>query len=92
MLVSGVTKDIAMLELTVLFALFAQKQGGREKCFLVELGCRGFVGQSFCRACTVDDIIGEKRRRPIRNITEATEKALKWLWMKEGHLRAEAGV
>lgn len=94
MLVSGATKDIAMLELTVLFSRKreridgldknGQKQGGRGKCFPVELGCRGFMGQSFCRACTVDGIIGEKRRRAIRKITEATEKALKWLWMKGG--------
>ena len=46
----------------------------------MEVGCRGFVGQSLSRAYTALGITGE--RRAIRNNMEAAEKASRWLWIK----------
>lgn len=48
-------------------------------------GCRGFGGQSFCRAYTALGITDEIRRRAIGNNTEATEKASLWFWMKRAY-------
>ena len=58
------------------------KQGWKARCLSVEVGCRGFAGQSLCRAYTALGITGESRRRAIRNNTEAAEKASRWLWIK----------
>ncbi len=52
----------------------------------VEVGCRGFAGQSPCRAYTALDITGERRRRAIFNSTEAAEKASRWFWIKRADL------
>ena len=56
--------------------------GWKARCLPVEVGCRGFAGQSLCRAYTALGITGERRRRAIRNNTEAAEKASRWLWIK----------
>ena len=58
------------------------RRGWKARCLPVEVGCRGFVGQSLCRAYTALGITGERRRRAIRNNTEAAEKASRWLWIK----------
>ncbi|KAK0134731.1 Retrovirus-related Pol polyprotein from type-2 retrotransposable element R2DM [Merluccius polli] len=57
-------------------------QGWKARCLPVEVGCRGFAGQSLCRAYTALGITGERRRRAIYNSTEAAEKASRWLWIK----------
>lgn len=41
------------------------RQGKKARCLPAEVGCRGFVGQSLCRADTVIEIIGEGRRRAM---------------------------
>ncbi|XP_060744927.1 uncharacterized protein LOC132858560 [Tachysurus vachellii] len=56
-------------------------QGWKARCLPVEVGCRGFAGQSLYRAYTALGITGE-RRRAICNSTEAAEKASRWLWIK----------
>ena len=48
----------------------------------MEVGCRGFAGQSLSRAYTALGITGERRRRAIHNNMEAAEKASRWLWIK----------
>jgi len=58
------------------------EQGWKARCFPVEIGCRGFAGQSLCRAYTALSITGERRRRAICISTEAAEKASRWLWIK----------
>ena len=54
----------------------------KARCLPVEVGCRGFAGQSLIRAYTALGITGERRRRAICNNTEAAEKASRWLWIK----------
>lgn len=53
-------------------------QGWKARCLLVEVGYRGFAGQSLCRVYTALGITGD-RRRAITNSTEAAEKASRWL-------------
>lgn len=57
-------------------------QGWKARCLPVEVGCRGFAGQSLCRAYTALYITSERKRRAIYNSTEASEKAFRWLWVK----------
>lgn len=49
----------------------------------VEVGCRGFAGQSLHQAFSLLGIRGlRERRAKNKNIIEAAEKALRWLWIK----------
>ena len=62
----------------------ARSRGWRTRCNHIEVGCRGFVGQSLIRALKM---LGVKRlhiRKAGKNITDADEKALRWLWIKRG--------
>ena len=67
------------------------RQGWKARCLPVEVGCRGFAGQSLCRAYTALGITGE-RRRAIRNNTEAAELASRWLWIKRADPWIAAGA
>ncbi|XP_078589523.1 uncharacterized protein LOC144869891 [Branchiostoma floridae x Branchiostoma japonicum] len=51
-------------------------------CFPVEVGCRGFVGQSMWRMLGALGIKGNKRKQVTKNLTEAAESASRWLWLK----------
>ena len=59
-----------------------QQQGWRVWCLPVEVGCRGFVGQSLWRALRVIGVIGVERRRLIGRLSRETEMASMWLWRK----------
>ncbi len=50
----------------------------------VEVGCRGFAGQSLTRTLKLLGVKGQLCRKAIRNITEAAEKASRWLWIRRG--------
>ena len=50
----------------------------------IEVGCRGFSGQSLYRAYNTLGINGAKRRRAISNTIEAAERASRWFWIKRG--------
>ena len=41
----------------------------------IEVGCRGFAGRSVCRVLSRLGMIGEKKRKAIRAISESAEKA-----------------
>ena len=58
--------------------------GWKTRCNPIEVGCRGFAGQSLCRALKMLGIRGLHSREAIRNITDAAEKASRWLWIKRG--------
>ena len=59
--------------------------GWRTYCFPVEIGCRGFAGQSTIRALTRLGITGQKRRKAIQLILDAVEKATKWIWINRAN-------
>jgi len=57
-------------------------QGAR--CEPIEVGYRGFAGQSLCRAYNTLGITGATRQRAIKLVTEAAEVASSWLWIRRG--------
>ena len=48
----------------------------------IEIGCRGFVGQSLCKALTKLGLAGKNKKTWIRVITNALERVSRWLWIK----------
>ena len=48
----------------------------------VEVGCRGFAGQSLGRALAKTGIVGAARVRALKDITNTVLKASKWIWLK----------
>ena len=48
----------------------------------VVFGCRGFPAQSMWSTLRILGVTGQKRKEAIQNITQATEKASCWLWMR----------
>ncbi len=52
----------------------------------VEVSCRGFADQSLLRTLKLLGVKGQLCRRAIKNISEAAEKASRWLWIWRGDL------
>ena len=52
----------------------------------VEVGCRGFAGQSLGRALAKIGIVGAARVRALKDITNTVLKASKWIWLKRSEL------
>lgn len=74
-----------------------RSRGWRTRCNPIEVGCRGFTGQSLVRALKMLGIKGLHNRRAIKNIGDAAEKASRWLWIKRGEawthaLKTQAGT
>nr|XP_061785060.1 uncharacterized protein LOC133576095 [Nerophis lumbriciformis] len=61
-----------------------RESGWRTRCEPIEVGCRGFLGQSVHQAFRLLGIRGLLERKATRNISEAAEKASRWLWIKRG--------
>ncbi|KAL3969377.1 ER degradation enhancer, mannosidase alpha-like 2 [Sarotherodon galilaeus] len=61
-----------------------RSNGWRARCQPIEVGCRGFAGQSLCRAYKMLGIVGANQRRAIKLATNAAEAASRWLWIKRG--------
>ncbi|KAJ8008616.1 hypothetical protein DPEC_G00106730 [Dallia pectoralis] len=61
-----------------------RNNGWRARCEPIEVGCRGFAGQSLCRAYNILGITGASKRRAIKEVTEAAEVASRWLWLRRG--------
>lgn len=59
-----------------------QERGWRVWCFPVEVGTRGFVGQSLWRALRVIGVIGLERRQLIGRLSREAEIASLWLWRR----------
>ena len=66
-------------------ASVCRSKGWRTWCDPIEVGCRGFAGQSLCRALKRLGIRGLHTRKAIGKITDAAERASRWLWIKRGH-------
>lgn len=61
-----------------------QSNGWRTRCQTIEVGCRGFVDQSLCRAYKMLGITGASQRKAIKLATNAAEVASRWLWIRRG--------
>nr|BAC82598.1 reverse transcriptase [Takifugu rubripes] len=61
-----------------------QNNGWKARCEPVEVGCRGFAGQSLPRTLKLLGVKGQLCRRAIKTIVEAAEKASRWLWIRRG--------
>ncbi|TWW62302.1 hypothetical protein D4764_04G0009490, partial [Takifugu flavidus] len=61
-----------------------QNKGWKAHCEPVEVGCRGFAGQSLPRTLKLLGVKGQLCRRAIKTIIEAAEKASRWLWIQRG--------
>ena len=48
----------------------------------VEVGCRGFTGESMDRALAKIGIVGAARVKALKDITNTVLKASKWIWLK----------
>ncbi|KAL3991499.1 leucine-rich repeat-containing protein 16 [Sarotherodon galilaeus] len=87
---SVASKQVILLELTRKRAKYSElveecrSNGWRARCQPIEVGCRGFAGQSLCRAHKMLGIVGANQRRAIKLATNAAEAASRWLWIKRG--------
>lgn len=61
-----------------------RSNGWNASCHPIEVGCRGFVGQSLCRAYRMLGITGASQRGAIKSATDAAEMASRWLWIRRG--------
>lgn len=59
-----------------------QRRGWKARCEPIEVGCRGFAGRSLCKVLSLLGITGVAKRRAIKNIMEAAERASRWLWIR----------
>jgi len=59
-----------------------RQQGWKTWNLPVEVGSRGFAGQSLWRAFSILGITGMARRKAITDICRQAEAASKWLWQK----------
>ncbi|XP_061589349.1 uncharacterized protein LOC133454644 [Cololabis saira] len=61
-----------------------RSKGWKTRCNPIEVGCRGFAGQSLSRAFKMLGVKGLQHRKALKNISDAAEKASRWLWIKRG--------
>jgi hypothetical protein len=59
-----------------------QQNGWKTWCMPVEVGCRGFAGQSLWQALSKLGVTGYARKKLIGEVCEEAEKASRWVWMK----------
>ena len=58
-----------------------QVNGWQAICQAVEVGCWRFNAMSMSKALTSIGISGEVKRKTLKNITSAAERAMNWLWI-----------
>lgn len=58
----------------------------RTRCQPIKVGCRGFVGQSLCRAYKMRGMTRARQRRGIQLATDTAEAMLRWLWIRRGEV------
>ncbi|KAK0144687.1 hypothetical protein N1851_016943 [Merluccius polli] len=69
-----------------------RRNSWKTRCNPIEVGCRGFAGQSLCRALRLLGIRGLHNKKAIKNITDVAEKASRWLWIKRGDTWATQAI
>ena len=59
-----------------------QQRGWKSWCLPVEVGCRGFVGQSLWQALRILGVTGTVRKKMISEVSREAEAASRWVWLK----------
>ena len=59
-----------------------KSNGWKTWCLPVEVGCRGFAGQSLWQALRLLGITGMARKKLIGEVCQEAERASKWVWTK----------
>ena len=59
-----------------------QGNGWKARCLPVEVGCRGFAGQSLWQALRLLGLHGMARKKLIAEVCEEAERASRWVWSK----------
>jgi len=56
--------------------------GWKARCEPVEVGARGFIGQSMWRCLRMLGIVGTTRKQALTSVTAMAERTSRWLWLK----------
>ncbi|KAK6188376.1 hypothetical protein SNE40_004559 [Patella caerulea] len=59
-----------------------KQRGWRTWCLAIEVGCRGFAGQSMWRALRTLGLVGAERKKLITEVCREAEVASQWIWRK----------
>ena len=59
-----------------------REAGWRTTIYPVEVGCRGFVGQSTTRLLRDTGVTGGKLKKTTKELVEEAEKGSFWLWLR----------
>ena len=59
-----------------------REAGWKATIYPVEVGCRGYVGQSATRLLRDAGVTGGKLRKAIKDLAEEAEKGSFWLWLR----------
>ena len=59
-----------------------KNNGWKAKCTPIEVGSRGFVARSLCKALSDIGLTGSKKRKVNNKIIKTAERSANWLWLK----------
>jgi ribA/ribD-fused uncharacterized protein len=59
-----------------------REKGWKTWCMAIEVGCRGFAGQSLWRCARMLGITGKQRKDLVRNAEKQAEESSRWIWNK----------
>ena len=57
-------------------------KGWRASCSPIEVGARGFLARSLSKAFTDIGLVGERKRKALKSISEIADRTANWLWIK----------
>ena len=60
-----------------------KEKGWKTWCWPIEVGSRGFAGQSMWRMLKNLGIVENQRKRLVHKTTKAAERASRWLWLRK---------
>ena len=60
-----------------------KEKGWKTWCWPIEVGSRGFAGQSMWRMLKNLGIVGNQKKRLVDKTTKAAERASRWLWLRK---------
>ncbi|XP_076080058.1 uncharacterized protein LOC143050834 [Mytilus galloprovincialis] len=66
-----------------------KQRGWRTWCMAIEVGCRGFAGQSMWRALRTLGVVGAERKKLITEVCREAEVASQWIWTKCGKVQSD---